>query len=91
MKYLVLVVGVFLISGISRSATENIVFINGRIGNAFTKTEIQVIDDYNQKFFLKKDLFPQGFKFTSKEKFSIEIRDSIFDNIKVLNNETRNK
>ncbi len=84
MKFLFFSILVFLINFSSQAEIDNMVFIEGTIGTAFTKTEVLVTDEFNQKYYLPKKSFPKDYKFVAHEKFNLEIDKSEFDDIKLI-------
>lgn len=79
---LILILGIITIfSNLLFAATEDIVFIEGKIGTVFDKSEVQIVDEYNQKFFLNRNLFPQNFKFEAGLPFRLEVPDDVLNNV----------
>lgn len=64
---------VFLFQVFALAEFDEMVFIQGRIGNAFDKKQVKVIDRYNQTYYLSKFYFSKNFKFKEGQIFNIEI------------------
>ena len=74
MKFKKYIIGLTLIVGFfAEAAFDEMVFIQGQIGNAFDKSKVKVIDSHGQSFYLPKSVFPKGFKFEAGKIFNVEI------------------
>ena len=74
MKFKKYFIGLTLIVGFfAEAAFDEMVFIQGQIGNAFDKSKVKAIDSYGQSFYLPKSVFPKGFKFEAGKIFNVEI------------------
>ena len=61
------------ISFVSQAALDDMVFIQGQIGNAFDKDKVKVTDTHDQTYYLPKSVFPKNFKFEKGKIFNVEI------------------
>ena len=59
------------------------IFISGKIGNAFNKERIKVIDSHNQVFYLPRAVFPKDFKPKQDENFNVEISVQQFKELEI--------
>ncbi len=75
-KFLTLILFSF---SIAQASVENKVIIYGKIGSAFTKTHVKIIDQHKQTYFLEKSIFPKNFKFVKDATFSLEVTEDLFN------------
>lgn len=61
------------------AAVDDLIFIQGRIGNAFDKNRVRVIDNHNQVFWLPRSVLPKNMKIKEGEVFNIEISSELFE------------
>ncbi len=79
--------GLFLListfSFLVKADLDDKIFISGKIGNAFDKDKIKVIDSHNQLFYLPRTVFPKNFKPQQGENFSVEITVQQFKELEI--------
>lgn len=79
MNYFIVAI-IMVFSGLSAYADlDNKILIYGKIGSAFTKTHIKIIDQHQQSYYLEKSLFPKNFKFEKGASFSLEVSETTLD------------
>lgn len=84
MKNKFIFLSVFFILLNVNAEIDSYYLIEGKIGTAFNKTEVLVVDEFNQKYYLPKKLFPSKFEFKKDTPFQVEIAKELFDQIKII-------
>lgn len=79
MKYIILM----CFSANLMAATSNEVLIRGKIGNSFDEKKVKVIDNLGQVYHLPRSAFPKNFTLKQGKNFSIEVPETILNNLKV--------
>lgn len=59
------------------------VLISGKIGNAFDKEKVKVIDSHNQTYYLPRSVFSKNFVPKQDESFSVEINVQQFKELEI--------
>lgn len=74
-----IIIGFLLFTTTAFAALDENIFVQGKIGNAFDKQKVKVVDSHGQKYWLPKSAFPKNFKFEEGAVFNIEVPEAVMD------------